>query len=76
MQGSVNPGLQPNQVYALETLNEDAARIAEDASIRRSDLLLQPSFNALAMGIDAADSIQASNSLEKNLAVQATLCET
>src|SRR5216683_5724614 len=52
------------------TLTEGATRIAEDASIRRTDLLLQPSFNALAMGIDAADSIQAANSLEKMLAHQ------
>jgi hypothetical protein len=27
-------GLPPNQVYALETLNEGATRIAEDASLR------------------------------------------
>jgi hypothetical protein len=63
-------GLPPNQVYALETLNEGATRIAEDASLRRSDLLLQPSFNALPLAIDAADSIQAGNSLEKMLAHQ------
>jgi hypothetical protein len=63
-------GLPRNQVYALETLNEGATRIAEDASLRRSDLLLQPSFNALAMGIDAADTIRAGNSLEKMLAHQ------
>ena len=61
-------GLPHNQVVAIETLREGATRIAEDASIRRTDLLLQSSFNALAMGIDAADSIRASNSLEKMLA--------
>lgn len=53
-----------------ETLGEGADRIAEDASIRRTDLLLAPSFNALAMGIDAAKSIGAANSLEKMLAHQ------
>jgi hypothetical protein len=63
-------GLPRNQVVAVETLNEGATRIAEDASLRRTDLLLQPSFNALAMGIDAAESIGAANSLEKMLAHQ------
>jgi hypothetical protein len=62
--------LPRNQCVALETLNEGATRIAEDASLRRTDLLLQPSFNSVAMGIDAAESIQASNSLEKMLAHQ------
>lgn len=63
-------GLPHNQVVAIETLREGATRIAEDASIRRTDLLLQPSFNALALAIDAADSIGAANSLEKMLAHQ------
>lgn len=55
---------------ARNTLAEGATRIAEDASVRRQDLLLQPSFNALALAIDAADSIGAANSLEKMLAHQ------
>jgi hypothetical protein len=59
-----------NQVVAIETLSAGATRIAEDASLRRTDLLLQPSFNAVALGVDAADSIQASNSMEKMLAHQ------
>ena len=53
-----------------DTLAQGANRIAEDASIRRADLLLQPSFDALALGIDAAESIGAANSLEKMLAHQ------
>jgi hypothetical protein len=53
-----------------ETLREGATRIAEDASIRRTDLLMQPSFNAVALAVDAADSIAADNSLEKMLAHQ------
>ena len=53
-----------------DTLAEGATRIAEEASIRRTDLLMQPSFEAVAMGIDAADSIQAGNSIEKMLAHQ------
>lgn len=52
------------------TLAEGADRIAEDASLARTDLLMQPSFNSVAMGIDAAQSIAAANSLEKMLAHQ------
>ena len=63
-------GLPRKQVVAIETLNDGASRIAEDASLRRTDLLLQSSFNALPLGIDAAESIQAANSLEKMLAHQ------
>ena len=63
-------GLGGKRVYIRETLQQDAGRIAEDASIRRSDLLLLPSFNAVATGIDAAESIGAQNSLEKMLAHQ------
>lgn len=55
---------------ARNTLAEGATRVAEDASVRRQDLLLQPSFNALALAIDAAESIDAGNSLEKMLAHQ------
>jgi hypothetical protein len=56
--------------YVRDTLAEGATRIAEDASIRRADLLLTPSFNAVALAIDAAQSIGAQNSLEKMLAHQ------
>jgi hypothetical protein len=63
-------GLPRRQVVAVETLKEGATRVAEDASIRRTDLLLQPSFNAVALGVDAAESVQAGNSMEKMLAHQ------
>jgi hypothetical protein len=53
-----------------DTLAEGATRIAEDASVRRTDLLMQPSFDAVALAVDAADSIGAANSLEKMLAHQ------
>lgn len=53
-----------------DTLAEGATRIAEEASVRRTDLLMQPSFNAVALAVDAADSIGAANSLEKMLAHQ------
>ena len=52
------------------TLAEGASRIAEDASIQRVDLLMQPSFDSVAMAIDTAESIQAENSVEKMLAHQ------
>jgi hypothetical protein len=70
----------PAQVMGLklqrikDTLTEGATRIAEDASCRRTDLLMQPSFNVLPLAIDAADSIGANNSLEKMLAHQMALC--
>lgn len=41
-----------------------------DPVMRHEDLLLQPSFDALALGIDAAESIGAANSIEKMLAHQ------
>ena len=53
-----------------DTLAEGATRIAEDASIRRTDLLMRPSFNALALAVDAAESVGAANSIEKMLAHQ------
>lgn len=60
----------PARQVIRDTLAEGATRIAEDASIRRTDLLMRPSFNALALGIDAAESIGAANSVEKMLAHQ------
>lgn len=63
-------GLGHKRQVIRETLREGADRIAADASLRRADLLMQSSFNAVAMGIDAADAIGASNSLEKMLAHQ------
>ena len=56
--------------YIRDTLAEGATRLAEDASIKRADLLLQPNLDAVALGIDAAESIGAANALEKMLAHQ------
>lgn len=56
-----------------DTLAEGATRIAEEASIRRTDLLMQPSFDVVALAVDAADSINAANSPEKMLAHQLAL---
>ncbi|HLY05190.1 MAG TPA: hypothetical protein VKR31_05530 [Rhizomicrobium sp.] len=66
--GKVRPR---SKAFAIrDTLTQGATRVAEDASIQRADLLLQPSLDAVAMGIDAAESIGAENSLEKMLAHQ------
>lgn len=66
-------GLGQKRWNIRETLREGADRIAEDASLRRTDLLMQPSFNAVAMGIDAAEAIGAGNSLERMLAHELAL---
>ena len=66
-------GLGQRRWNIRETLREGADRIAEDASLRRTDLLMQPSFNAVAMGIDAAEAIGAGNSLERMLAHELAL---
>jgi hypothetical protein len=63
-------GLDFKRADIRDTLREGTDRIADDASIRRTDLLIQPSFDCVAMGIDAAESIQAGNSIEKMLAHQ------
>ena len=70
--GKVTGKVKPrSKRFAIrDTLAQGATRVAEDASIQRTDLLLQPSFDAVAMGVDAAESIQAENSLEKMLAHQ------
>jgi hypothetical protein len=53
-----------------DTLAEGATRVAEEASVRRTDLLMRLSFDVVALAVDAADSIGAANSLEKMLAHQ------
>lgn len=63
-------GLGFKRACVRDTLAEGRSRIAEDASIRRTDLLLQPSFNCLPLALDAAESIGAANGLEKMLAHQ------
>lgn len=62
--------LSPRRTVIRETLTKRPTVVAEDASLTRTDLLLQPSFNAVAMGLDAAQSIKAANSMEKMLAHQ------
>jgi hypothetical protein len=64
---SVQPAMK---FHIRNTLSQGATRIAEEASVRRTDLLSQPSLDAVAMALDAAESIQAENSLEKMLAHQ------
>jgi len=53
-----------------DTLREDPTVIAEDASVRRTDLLQQPTFDCVALAIDLAESIRAENSVEKAIAHQ------
>ena len=53
-----------------DTLREGPDQIAEEASIRRIDLLMQPSFDCVALAVDTAESIGAANGLEKMLAHQ------
>lgn len=53
-----------------DTLSQGADRIAEDASIRRADLLMGSAMDCVALGIDTAASIEAANGIEKMLAHQ------
>ena len=53
-----------------DTLREGPDQIAEEASIRRTDLLMQPSFDCVALAVDTAESIGAANGIEKMLAHQ------
>jgi len=63
-------GYDGKRSYVRDTLSQSPTMIAEEASITRADLLMQPSFNAVAIAVDAAESIGAENSLEKMLAHQ------
>lgn len=54
----------------LRTLYTDDTRIAEDASLMRLELIGQHSLECAPMALDASNSIQAENSLEKMLAHQ------
>jgi hypothetical protein len=79
------PTLAKGEVIPQPMANEPSVRgwirdtlksgdvVAEDASVSRTDLLLQESFDVVALAVDAADSIQAENSLEKMLAHQMAL---
>ena len=66
----LNREMEVKRANIRDTLAEGATRIAEEASVHRTDLLMQPSFDVVALAVDAADSIGAANSLEKMLAHQ------
>ena len=71
--GEVVPeGGEVKQALIRDTL-DSATQCALDASVARTDLLLSPASDITALAIDAADSISASNSLEKMLAHQVAL---
>jgi hypothetical protein len=71
--GEVVPeGGEVKQALIRDTL-DSPTQCALDASVARTDLLLQESGDVTALAIDAADSIGAGNSLEKMLAHQMAL---
>ena len=51
----------------------DLDQVTEDASVARTDLLLQSNLNVVAQAIDASVSIKAENSIEKMLVDQLAL---
>jgi hypothetical protein len=59
----------PNKFWLTNTLS-DGNLITEEASITRTDLLMQPNMDISAMALDAAQTVKADNSLEKMLAHQ------
>lgn len=63
-------GMHDHAFDIANTLDVSPTAIAIDASIHRSDLLAGKHVDVLALGIDAAQSIQANNSMEKMLAHQ------
>lgn len=74
------PVIQGGEVVQRDALTPKRADIADtlarpnqfavDASLERTSLLVQPQSDVLALGLDAAQSIKAKNSLEKMLAHQ------
>jgi len=60
------------QVILRDTLKTPDA-IAQEASIRRTDLLLQKNVDVLSLAVDAAATCEAGNALEKMLAHQMAL---
>lgn len=69
----IHYGDTPARVMAVNTLkNPKTANL--EASNDRIDLLSGNRYNIAAMGLDAAESIQADNSLEKMLAHQMAMC--
>ena len=62
----------PNKFWLTNTLT-DGNLITEEASITRTDLLMQPNMDISALALDAAQTVKADNSLEKMLAHQLAL---
>ena len=69
--GEVMPTGDTNKALGLRDTLRTPDMPALDASIARTDLLLTANLDVAALAIDAADSIDAGNSLEKMLAHQA-----
>jgi hypothetical protein len=63
-------GAERSRSLAIRDTLENPDQVALDASAERTDLLLRDSIDVTALAIDAADSIDAGNSLEKMLAHQ------
>lgn len=59
--------------YWLQDTLHSGNRINEEASISRTDLLLQKNLDISALAVDAAQSVKAGNSMEKMLAHQLAL---
>ena len=70
--GEVLPQGDTTAAFVIKDTLEDPDSPAVDASTERTDLLL--AGGALEIGIDAASSIQAQNSIERMLAHQMALC--
>jgi hypothetical protein len=70
--GEVLPESQTDTALAVRSTLEDPDQAAVDASVGRTNLLLSDSLDVMALGLDAANSINAQNSLEKMLAHQMT----
>lgn len=68
----VRPAASPRNQYIADTLAEPS-QVAIDASSARTNLLVLVQTDVLALGVDAAQSIKAKNSLEKMLAHQLAL---
>jgi hypothetical protein len=63
---------QAGKGKAIDTLQHSGI-IPEEASIKRTDLLIQDSIDITALALDAANTVQAENSLEKMLVHQMAL---
>ena len=63
-------GMHDHAFEIANTLDVSPTAIAIDASMHRSDLLVGKHVDVLALGIDASQSIQANNSMEKMLTHQ------